>query len=138
MKNIFLLLSLLFCSNSLLAQDNYDPANVKSIYFGGGSYFIDYQQVQELYDFLDGIDGIEQYSIIVHSHTDDIGDLEYNEWLSKMRSWSVIQLLKKKGIPEEVINKQDFGELNPVYDNSTMDGKLRNRRADVILLPPVS
>ena len=112
--------------------------NIKSIYFGGGSYYIDQQQIQELHEFLEGIDGLEQYTIIVHSHTDNIGSLEYNQWLSNMRSNATIRALKGWGIPPEIISTDNFGELNPVYDNSTWDGKLRNRRADVILIPPSS
>ena len=38
-------------------------------------------------------------------------------------------------VPEEIISIQDFGEFNPIYDNSTYQGRIRNRRVDIILWP---
>lgn len=137
MKNFLLLVLFTISVFHLKAQDHQPAYYIHSIYFGGGSYYIDYQQVQELYNFLDQIPGIEDHEITVHSHTDDIGGLEYNEWLSRMRSEATIRRLIQKNIPKENISIQDFGELNPVYDNSTMEGKLKNRRVDVILKPLV-
>ena len=70
----------------------------------------------------------------MHSHTDNIGGKEYNERLSKMRSQSVIDLmLKLEKIKKEMIEVRDFGLYNPVYDNSTWEGRMKNRRVDVIL-----
>ncbi len=113
-----------------------EPPYIKSIYFGGGSYYIDGRQIRELNEWLDGFPGLEGYNILIHSHTDNIGSLEYNQRLSQMRSRAVLRVLEKRGLIPETISKEDFGELNPVYDNSTWEGKLNNRRADVILIPP--
>ncbi len=104
-----------------------------SIYFGGGSYFIDSQQEQGLYDFLDAHPQAKNLTLTIHSHTDDIGSLEYNERLSRMRSLEAKKRLLRYGIPPENLSIQDFGELNPVYDNSTWEGKLKNRRVDIII-----
>lgn len=136
MKNFLLLFLALFSLNVLPAQENQDPHFTKSIFFGGGNYYIDQRQVQELNKWLDQFPGLEGYNILIHSHTDDIGSLEYNQWLSRMRSQSVLRELEKRGLRPETISKEDFGELNPVYDNDTWEGKLKNRRADVILIPP--
>ena len=133
MKTFFLSFLLYFPS---LGTQTGEPPFIKSIYFGGGSYYIDGQQIKELNEWLDGFPGLEGYNILIHSHTDNIGSLEYNERLSKMRSAAVIRVLEKRGIVPETISKEDFGELNPIYDNSTWDGQLRNRRADVIWIPP--
>ncbi len=132
--NIFLLIPFLNVS----AQEQRDPSLIHSIFFGGGSYYIDRNQIQELNKFLDKFEGIETYEIIIHSHTDNIGSLEYNRYLSRMRSWSTLQQLLQKGLNEELIFIEDYGEENPVYDNATMMGKLHNRRVDVILKPPIS
>lgn len=136
MKTFLFSIICIFSFSNLSAQQKQGPPYIKSIFFGGGDYYIDSRQKQELNDFLDGIDGLEQYQIIVTSHTDTIGSLEYNQWLSQMRSSSTIRLLELRGIPEAVIQKKDYGELNPDFDNGTLEGKLRNRRADVILVPP--
>src|SRR5690349_24849093 len=76
----------------------------KSIYFGGGSYYISDDQVAALYHWLDSIPNLlEKYEIHLISHTDPIGGKEYNEWLSRMRSGAVQGLLLQRPIPEHKI-----------------------------------
>lgn len=111
------------------------PYHIFSIYFGGGSHYIDGQQAQELQQWLRQFPELEDYEISVHSHTDDIGSREYNAWLSRNRSEAAIRKLMDNGVLPEQISIEDFGELNPVYDNSTWEGKLKNRRVDIILKP---
>ena len=73
--------------------------------------------------------------ILIQSHTDNIGSLEYNQWLSRMRSESAYQKLLEKGIEPEMMLIEDYGEQNPYFDNQTWEGKLKNRRVDVIIRP---
>jgi outer membrane protein OmpA-like peptidoglycan-associated protein len=131
-----LLLSiLLVCFFSLSAQQRVDEIR-KSIFFGGGSYYIDQQQATELYHWLDSIpELLEKYDIHVISHTDPIGGKAYNEWLSKMRSAAVQELLIRKPVPEHKISIKDWGLENAVYRNDTYHGMKMNRRVDVILYP---
>lgn len=127
---IFLLLPML-----ALPQQQADEIR-KSIFFGGGSYDISDDQASELYHWLDSIpDLLEKYDIHLISHTDPIGGKEYNEWLSKMRSTAVEQLLIRKPIPEYKISIKDWGLDNAVYRNDTYKGMRLNRRVDVILYP---
>ena len=116
-------------------EEEVAPYYIFSIYFGGGSYYIDGQQEEELHKWLDEIPRLEEHAISIHSHTDDIGGKAYNEWLSQMRSESALLQLLRRGLPEDIITIEDFGELNPVYDNSTWEGKLKNRRVDIIIRP---
>lgn len=112
-----------------------DPSMIKSIYFGGGSYYIDDGQALELKEFIESFPSIENYTITIHSHTDNIGSPDYNQMLSEMRSYMSIRELINNKVPEEIISIQDFGEFNPIYDNSTYQGRMRNRRVDIILWP---
>ncbi len=115
------------------AQGFGEPSFIKSVYFRGGSSFVDRYQSRELRQFVDSLTNIENFIITVHSHTDNIGGKEYNERLSEMRSDSVIEvLLESNKVEEAVIEKKDFGLFNPIYDNSTWEGRRRNRRVDVI------
>lgn len=133
MKKILFLLFCLIGYSTFFAQSKGEPVYIQSIYFGGGDYRIDEGQKQDLAEFLESIPNIEEYEISVHGHTDDIGGVEYNQWLSEMRSEMVVRELMQKDIPREAIGIKDFGELNPIYDNNTWEGKLKNRRADVVL-----
>jgi outer membrane protein OmpA-like peptidoglycan-associated protein len=108
----------------------------KSIFFGGGSYYVDDEQIDQLYHWLDSIPSLlDKYDIHLISHTDPIGGKEYNEWLSQMRSEAVQQILINKNIPEFKISIKDWGLDNPVYNNTSYSGMQMNRRVDVILYP---
>lgn len=125
---------LLVCPLVVLAQQ-VDEIR-KSIFFGGGSYDISQDQAMELFYWLDSIPNLlEKYDIHLISHTDPIGGKEYNEWLSKMRSTAVQELLIRKPIPESKISIKDWGLENAVYRNDTYKGMRLNRRVDVILYP---
>lgn len=126
-----------FLALSCLAQQLDDEVRM-SIYFGGGSYYIDEDQASNLNDWLDSIPNLlQKYDIQLISHTDPIGGKEFNEWLSKMRSEAVMQLLVQRQIPENKISIKDWGLENPVYSNDSYRGMIMNRRVDVILYPIV-
>jgi outer membrane protein OmpA-like peptidoglycan-associated protein len=130
-----LLALLLFSFNTSFSQEVKEI--VRSIYFGGGSAYISKQQAQELYDFVKNIKHLEYYEINIMSHTDNIGGREFNEYLSRMRSASVIDLLKAIDIPQEKIKFKDFAFEAPAYDNNTWEGRERNRRVDIQFKPIV-
>lgn len=108
---------------------------LKSIFFGGGSAYIDEAQVVELQEFIYAVENINRYEILVHSFTDNIGSRQYNQWLSEQRSDAVIWELEQLAIPIDLLLKADFGEENPIYSNQTYQGQLHNRRVDIILRP---
>lgn len=133
MKRILLLVLVVFGSSSVYGQE---PKEIlQSIYFGGGSWYIDQEQASDLNELINSIHNLPYYDVNITSHTDNIGSKEMNDYLSRMRSESVIQLLKRLGVTPEAIKYKDFGEDSPVYDNSTYQGQLRNRRVDILFTP---
>ncbi len=135
MKLIYAILFTLGSPCFLMAQEG--PQYQISIYFGGGSYYISQEQQRAIEEFIQNIPNVEQFNITIHSHTDNIGGVEFNNWLSKMRSQSAIEQLLLQNIRHEMMEIKDFGLHNPVYDNSTWEGKLKNRRVDIFLWPLV-
>ena len=136
MRRLFLSALILLLHFGAEAQQYQDEIR-KSIFFGGGSYYVDEVQIDELYHWLDYVPNlIEKYDIHLISHTDPIGGKEYNEWLSKMRSEAVQQIILNRGdISERKITIKDWGLDNPVYSNTSYGGMQMNRRVDVILYP---
>lgn len=132
MRSLFTLL--FFCTFFHLAfSQQIDDSEIKmSIFFGGGSYYVDSKQEDALKVLIESIKKPELYEVYVHGHTDNIGSLEYNQWLSDMRTDEVITKIEKHGIPKEFIFEKDFGEQAPVYSNETYSGQLMNRRVDII------
>jgi outer membrane protein OmpA-like peptidoglycan-associated protein len=134
---VIIIILFIFSSVAGNAQQREDEIR-KSIFFGGGSYLINEDQIDELYHWLDSVPNLlEKYDIHLISHTDPIGGKEYNELLSKMRSGAVQGLLLQRAIPEHKITVKDWGLENAVYSNDSYEGKRMNRRVDVILYPIV-
>ena len=135
------LLSLIFvlltASVFAQSQDSEKAKLRKSVFFGGGSYYISDEQVASIRNFILEFENLENYEITIAGHTDNIGGKEYNEWLSYMRSNAVKGELIKIEIPAEMIHIKEFGEDNPLYDNRSRYGKNLNRRVDIILTPIV-
>ena len=127
---LFLFLTLPLLS---AAQDNYTYRH--SIFFPGGQYFISDNQLVELEQLIDSLYQDNQFEITIHSHTDNIGGETYNQWLSQMRSLSTKIHLEEFGVSENSMHIKDFGQHNPIYDNSTFEGRLKNRRVDIIFWP---
>ena len=133
---IFLLMS--YASISAQVYADKPEFETKSIFFGGGNWYVDSQQKQELFDWIDAVPDLHEYEIVIHSHTDNIGSKEYNAWLSEMRSEAVFQILEMHDIPADWLFIRDYGEDNPDFSNDSYMGRLNNRRVDVVLIPPSS
>ena len=66
--------------------------------------------------------------IKVGGYTDNTGDPESNLQLSEERADGVVSELITLGIEPDRLESQGYGDQNPVTDNSTEEGRARNRR----------
>lgn len=73
-------------------------------------------------------------NIIVEGHTDSSGSETYNMELSKKRAQSVTDYLTKNGIGNSRIETNWFGEEQPKFDNSTPEGRSKNRRVELAIV----
>ncbi len=71
--------------------------------------------------------------IEIVGHTDNAGPEIYNEWLSKWRSQAVVKYLVDKGVSEDRLSFQYFGESKPVTSNDTPEGRSKNRRVEFVI-----
>jgi OOP family OmpA-OmpF porin len=69
-----------------------------------------------------------KWVVEIQGHTDSIGTIEFNKKLSFDRAHSVVEYLKEKGIPESRLRAEGFGAIDPVAENSTDEGRRKNRR----------
>lgn len=74
-------------------------------------------------------------NILVVGHTDSSGDADYNMNLSKQRAQSVSNYLINKGVSSGRITTEWFGETQPTHDNSTAEGRSKNRRVNIAIVP---
>jgi outer membrane protein OmpA-like peptidoglycan-associated protein len=64
-------------------------------------------------------------------YTDNTGDADTNRKLSQERANSVMAELTKRGIDPSRLSATGYGEENPVADNSTEEGRQKNRRISI-------
>ncbi len=68
--------------------------------------------------------------VICLAHTDSVGTEEYNLDLSERRAKSVKAFLVKQGVPPPSIRFKGMGYSRPIADNSTDEGRAKNRRVE--------
>ena len=74
-------------------------------------------------------------NISVTGHTDNAGADDYNMTLSKNRANAVTSYLQAKGLVNSRFTTNWFGESQPANDNSTAEGRAKNRRVNVAIVP---
>jgi outer membrane protein OmpA-like peptidoglycan-associated protein len=84
--------------------------------------------IDELYKMLSSNPTLK---IIIEGHTDNVGNSSSNKTLSEHRATSVKTSLVNIGISADRIKSIGFGQENPIADNSTEEGKARNRRVEI-------
>lgn len=73
--------------------------------------------------------------IDVYGHTDSTGSDVFNQRLSEQRAATVMNYLISRGVPAARLRSQGFGESMPVASNDTTDGRARNRRVEIKIVP---
>jgi len=89
-------------------------------------------------DLLTVADSLQSYprsTVQVIGHTDNTGSADYNQRLSQRRADSVANVLVQGGVPGPRIDAFGRGEDQPVASNLTEDGRARNRRVEIVILP---
>jgi len=72
--------------------------------------------------------------ILVEGHTDSAGPDDYNMKLSQQRAESVSNYLISTGLSSGRFTTKWYGENQPVADNSTSEGKAKNRRVELAIM----
>lgn len=71
----------------------------------------------------------------VMGHTDSTGSEQYNLDLSRRRAEAVSAYLVSRGVSRARIESIGYGEQYSVADNSTPEGRARNRRVEIRITP---
>ncbi len=73
--------------------------------------------------------------ILISGHTDNVGKPQDNVILSNNRALAVVKyLLASQKIAKERLQYKGFGESKPVTDNSTEEGRAKNRRTELSVI----
>jgi len=69
--------------------------------------------------------------LTVNGYTDSTGSQKVNEEISRKRAEAVKNALVINGMPANTISTQGLGPANPVADNKSSDGRMKNRRVEI-------
>ncbi len=72
--------------------------------------------------------------ISVEGHTDNTGTVAGNQTLSESRAKTVMNALIAKDIDKTRLSSKGWGQSKPIADNSSDDGKAKNRRVEIVKL----
>jgi OOP family OmpA-OmpF porin len=70
---------------------------------------------------------------VIEGHTDSAGDDQHNLQLSQQRAENVIKHLVDYGIHPSRLKAEGYGESRPIADNSTVEGRQKNRRVVAVI-----
>jgi outer membrane protein OmpA-like peptidoglycan-associated protein len=71
--------------------------------------------------------------LLIEGHTDNTGTTKRNERLSEERAQTVLEYLVSAGIDRNKLATKGFGATRPVADNTTAQGRAKNRRTLFVL-----
>lgn len=108
--------------------------------YRSGSYEIDPRAGETLSKIAKIITDYKDYEVLVEGNTDNVPISQTNirnNWdLSALRASSVVQALQSDyGVDPSRLSAAGRGEYNPVADNTTAEGRQRNRRTQIIITP---
>jgi outer membrane protein OmpA-like peptidoglycan-associated protein len=70
----------------------------------------------------------------IGGHTDNVGDDDQNQRLSKGRADAVFEYLLAHGVPAQRMMTVGYGETRPIDTNMTEGGRLNNRRVEFLIV----
>jgi OOP family OmpA-OmpF porin len=85
-------------------------------------------------DIAAGLKKYPRLKVELQGHTDNKGPDAYNLSLSQKRADAVREYLLKTGIPATQMTAKGYGEGQPIADNTTDDGRSKNRRVVMFVL----
>jgi outer membrane protein OmpA-like peptidoglycan-associated protein len=70
---------------------------------------------------------------LIEGHTDSVGSTESNQLLSERRANAVRSALLATGVGADRLDVRGYGKTYPIGNNQTAEGRMSNRRVEVLL-----
>lgn len=115
---------------------------VEAVLFDSGKAEVKTEGLLVLQKVVDVLKEAKDKVIRVEGHTDNVpitgalARLYPTNWeLSAARAINVTRYLQDRGIDPALLSAVAYGEFRPVADNETREGRAKNRRIEIILVP---
>ena len=103
------------------------------MHFATGAAQIDATARENLAKFSGVVASYPGLRFNVEGHTDSVGSVAMNNDLSLRRAMTARDYLIGQGVPASSIDVAGLGLSMPRADNSTADGRARNRRVEIVI-----
>src|ERR1044071_6958386 len=123
-------------NDRISSLDDYQPQQTAAVNFKTGSAVLSPDSKTALDDIASKALNAKGYVLEVSGFADSRGSIALNRALSQRRADAVIRyLVENHNIPlRRIVTPYGYGELNPVAENDTKDGRAQNRRVEIKLL----
>ncbi len=115
---------------------------VDKILFASGESAVKKEGLAVLKRVVEILKNVKDKNIRIEGHTDNVkitsrlAKVYPTNWeLAAARAINVSKYLQQQGIDPKILSATAFGEYQPLADNSTAEGRAKNRRIAIILLP---
>lgn len=105
------------------------------VYFDTGKYDVNPASQNSLNKLVAVFKEYPDTNVLVVGHTDSVGNEQSNMVLSKNRAYAVTNYLTNQGLNSGRFTTNWFGEAQPTNDNATAEGRAKNRRVNIAILP---
>jgi OmpA-OmpF porin, OOP family len=99
--------------------------------FETGSANLKPSSAEQLKNIAEIMKAYPKVALKIGGYTDNTGKADANLKLSKTRAKNTLQELVKLGVDAKRLQAEGYGEKHPVADNSTEEGRQKNRRIDL-------
>jgi chemotaxis protein MotB len=112
------------------------------ILFPPGSKKLKADGKEALLAVIDVLKSVEDRDFLIAGHTDNVPvkaglGFKSNWDLSTARALEVVSLMVDNGVAPQNVAAAGYGEFDPVADNSQPEGRAKNRRLEIILMPRI-
>ena len=119
-------------ANAILKELNETGKAILYINFDTGKSTIKKESMPIVEQIIEMMKQAPDIKLSVEGHTDSDGSNESNQKLSEQRAKSIVDAIVRGGIDITRLSSAGFGEDKPIADNSTSEGKAKNRRVELI------
>ncbi len=119
-------------ANAILKELNETGKAILYINFDSGKATIKKESMQVVEQIIEMMKLALDINIRVEGHTDSDGSSESNLKLSVARAKAVADEIVKSGVDVSRLSSVGYGEEKPITDNTTEEGKAKNRRVELI------
>jgi outer membrane protein OmpA-like peptidoglycan-associated protein/tetratricopeptide (TPR) repeat protein len=107
---------------------------LKNIFFDTDKYDLKSESTAELEKLTELLKNNPLMKIEISGHTDNVGEMKYNQVLSENRAKAVYDYLIAHGIAKERLTYKGYGQTKPIDTNDTDAGRANNRRTEFKVL----